>query len=68
MLKDGKYSVSFRTPLAEGTGVVVLEPDGKLSGGDTIMLYTGIGKLTASSSKPPFSLPGTRLDRVRSGE
>jgi hypothetical protein len=41
VLKDGKYSVWFRTPLAEGTGVVVLAPDGKLSGGDTIMSYTG---------------------------
>ena len=41
MLRDGKYSVWFRTPLAEGTGVVVLAPDGKLSGGDTIMSYTG---------------------------
>ena len=41
MLKDGKYSVWMRTPLAEGMGVVVLEPDGKLRGGDTIMSYTG---------------------------
>ena len=41
MLKDGKYSVYFRTPLAEGLGVVVLAPDGKLSGGDTVMSYTG---------------------------
>jgi hypothetical protein len=41
MLKDGKYSVWMRTPLAEGMGVVVLSPDGKLSGGDTIMSYTG---------------------------
>jgi hypothetical protein len=41
VLKDGKYSVYFRTPLAEGLGVVVLEPDGKLSGRDTIMSYTG---------------------------
>ena len=32
MLKDGKYSVWFRTPLAEGMGVVVLAPNGKLSG------------------------------------
>jgi len=31
----------MRTPLAEGMGVVVLAPDGKLSGGDTIMSYTG---------------------------
>ena len=41
MLKDGKYSVWMRTALAEGMGVVVLSPDGKLSGGDTIMSYTG---------------------------
>jgi hypothetical protein len=41
MLRDGKYSVWMRTPLAEGMGVVVLAPDGELSGGDTIMSYTG---------------------------
>ena len=41
MLKDGKYSVWMRTPLAEGMGVVVLAPDGTLSGGDSIMSYTG---------------------------
>ncbi len=41
MLKDGKYSVWFRTPLAEGTGVVVLIPNGRLSGGDTVLSYTG---------------------------
>jgi hypothetical protein len=31
----------MRTPLAEGMGVIVLAPDGKLSGQDTIMAYTG---------------------------
>jgi hypothetical protein len=41
VLKDGKYSVWFRTPLAEGTGVVVLAPNGRLSGGDTVLSYTG---------------------------
>ena len=41
MLKNGKYSVWMRTPLAEGMGVVVLAPDGSLSGRDTIMAYTG---------------------------
>jgi hypothetical protein len=41
MLRDGKYSVWMRTPLAEGMGVVVLAADGKLSGGDSIMAYTG---------------------------
>jgi hypothetical protein len=41
VLKDGKYSVWFRTPLAEGTGVVALAADGKLSGRDTLMSYIG---------------------------
>jgi hypothetical protein len=41
MLRDGKYSVWMRTPLAEGMDVVVLAADGKLSGGDSIMAYTG---------------------------
>ena len=41
MLKAGKYSVWMRTPLAEGMGVVVLAPDGLLSGRDTVMAYTG---------------------------
>jgi hypothetical protein len=41
MLKDGKYSVWMKTPLAEGTGVVTLAPDGTLSGRDAIMSYTG---------------------------
>ena len=41
MLRDGKYSVWFRTPLAEGTGVVVLAPNGRLSGGDTVLSYIG---------------------------
>jgi hypothetical protein len=41
MLTQGKYSVWFRTPFAEGTGVVVLTPNGRLSGGDTVLSYTG---------------------------
>jgi hypothetical protein len=41
VLKDGKYSVWFRTPIAEGTGVVVLAPNGRLTGSDTVLSYTG---------------------------
>jgi hypothetical protein len=41
VLRAGKYSVWSKTPLAEAIGVVVLAPDGTLSGGDTIMSYTG---------------------------
>ena len=40
MLRNGNYSAWFRTPLGEGTGVVTLT-DGKLTGGDTVMAYTG---------------------------
>ena len=40
MLRNGSYSVWFRTPQGEGTGVVVLK-DGKLIGGDTGIAYTG---------------------------
>ncbi len=40
MLRNGKYSVWFRTPLGEGTGVVTLK-DGTIKGGDTVLAYTG---------------------------
>jgi hypothetical protein len=40
MLENGKYSAWFRTPLGEGTGVVMLR-DGKVTGSDTVMAYTG---------------------------
>jgi hypothetical protein len=40
MLDNGKYSAWFRTPLGEGTGIVVLK-DGEITGGDTILAYTG---------------------------
>ena len=40
MLENGKYSVWFRTVLGEGTGVVTLK-DGTITGGDTVLAYTG---------------------------
>jgi hypothetical protein len=40
MLQNGKYSAWFRTPLGEGTGIVVLQ-DGNVSGGDTVIAYSG---------------------------
>lgn len=40
MLVNGKYSAWFRTRLGEGTGIVVLQ-DGKVSGGDTVIAYSG---------------------------
>jgi hypothetical protein len=41
MLENGKYSAWFRTPLGEGTGVVTLK-DGEITGGDTVLAYTGL--------------------------
>jgi T3SS negative regulator,GrlR len=40
MLENGKYSAWFRTPAGEGTGVIMLQ-DGIITGGDTVIAYTG---------------------------
>jgi hypothetical protein len=40
MLRNGSYSVWFRTQRGEGTGVVELA-DGKVIGGDTVLAYIG---------------------------
>jgi hypothetical protein len=40
MLKNGTYAAWFRTSLADGTGIVHMA-DGRLWGGDAIMLYSG---------------------------
>lgn len=40
MLRNGSYSVWFRTRQGEGTGVIELN-DGKVTGGDTVLAYTG---------------------------
>jgi hypothetical protein len=40
MLKNGQYSAWFRTPLGEGTGIIMLR-DGRVSGGDTVLEYAG---------------------------
>ncbi|MDB5607472.1 MAG: hypothetical protein JWP25_4372 [Bradyrhizobium sp.] len=40
MLRNGSYSAWFRTSLREGTGIVELS-DGKLTGGDTVIAYSG---------------------------
>lgn len=41
MVKDGRYSVWFKTPVGEGAGVVELGPHGELAGGDTSFAYVG---------------------------
>lgn len=40
MLRNGSYSAWFRTQRGEGTGIVELN-DGKVTGGDTVLTYTG---------------------------
>lgn len=40
MLRNGKYTAWFRTAQGEGMGVVELT-DGKVSGCDTVIAYTG---------------------------
>jgi hypothetical protein len=40
MLNDGEYSVWFKTPIASGTGVIVLER-GRITGRDTVIAYFG---------------------------
>jgi hypothetical protein len=47
MLRNGQYSAWFRTPLGEGTGIVVLT-DGKVSGGDTVLEYAGSYRQTGA--------------------
>lgn len=40
MLRNGSYSAWFKTQRGEGTGIVELN-DGKVTGGDTVLTYTG---------------------------
>jgi hypothetical protein len=40
MIKNGTYAAWFKTPLNQGAGVAHLA-DGKISGSDSIMTYTG---------------------------
>jgi hypothetical protein len=40
MLPDGFYVVQFRTPRGSGAGVMTLA-NGKLRGGDSVIMYTG---------------------------
>lgn len=44
MITEGKYSVWFRTPVGEGTGIVEFGPNGMLAGGDTSFSYSGYWK------------------------
>ena|ERR1700690_2670181 len=43
-MKNGLYKVSFKTPLGQGNGVVVIN-NGSIKGGDSMMYYTGTFQL-----------------------
>ncbi len=45
MMRDGKYAAWFRTPRAQGTGVVHLA-EGRISGSDSFFTYGGSYQLT----------------------
>lgn len=78
LLTEGKYSVWFRTPIGEGSGVVKLRADGQLSGGDTTFAYTGNWKregeqfrITVSAKRAEPGPPGVfgvdELDIILAG-
>ena len=46
MLKNGKYAAWYKTPSKQGTGVVYLL-DGSITGGDSILSYSGTYAVSA---------------------
>jgi hypothetical protein len=63
MLRNGSYSAWFKTPKAGGTGIVVLS-DGKLTGGDTVLAYTGTYFQNAIGFRLSLGRSGTRRDSL----
>lgn len=55
MLVNGEYAVWFRTPLGEGTGVVLLE-DGAVTGRDSVIAYTGSYRQTGDAFSADISI------------
>jgi len=41
LVSQGTYTGWFKTPIGEGSGIVELAPDGRLSGGDSTFSYSG---------------------------
>jgi hypothetical protein len=50
MMKPGRYSVWFKTPVGEGAGVVKLDANGKVAATPHLRMM-GFGHKTASDSK-----------------
>jgi len=64
MLRNGSYSAWYRTRLREGTGVVVLN-DGKITGGDASLTYTGTYFQNGDQFRLLLRRGGTRQARRR---
>lgn len=54
MISEGEYSVWFKTPIGEGAGVVHLDPDGAITGGDATFNYAGNWSQTREHFKAEF--------------
>jgi hypothetical protein len=78
LIPDGKYSVSFSTPIGDGAGMVELCSDGTLTGGDATFSYSGNWSQLESKFKatlcaerviagPPGVFGLDRIDIVVSG-
>jgi hypothetical protein len=55
MITPGKYSVWFKTPVGEGSGVVTLHENGELSGGDSTFTYFGHWTQSGDSFRASWS-------------
>jgi hypothetical protein len=63
MLRNGNYSAWYRTSLREGAGIVELK-DGKLTGSDTILAYTGTYFQNGDLFSASLTTDGTRRDTL----
>ena len=53
-MQPGIYKASFRTALGEGTGIVVLDADGNVKGGDDTLFYVGTVSQSGSNVAADF--------------
>ena len=56
-IASGTYKAEFTTPLGEGSGIVFVE-NGKIRGGDSVMLY--LGEYTSSGDTIEATIKVTR--------
>ena len=64
MLSEGRYSVWFKTPVGAGAGIVELDSEGMLTGGDPPFSYSGHWEKDTSSEPQYPANGGGRSKRV----